>query len=43
MYLEQGSTTSAIKACYVSTNNCQTEGSASAPNLGSLSPPVLIN
>jgi Flp pilus assembly protein TadG len=43
MYLEQGSTTSAINACYVSTNNCQTEGSATAPNLGSLSPPVLIN
>jgi Putative Flp pilus-assembly TadE/G-like len=43
MYLEQTSTTSAIQACYISTNNCQTEGSASAPNLGSLSPPVLIN
>jgi Flp pilus assembly protein TadG len=43
MYLEQGSTTSAINGCYVATNNCQTEGSASAPNLGSLAPPVLIN
>jgi Flp pilus assembly protein TadG len=43
MYLEQGSTTSAISACYVSTNNCQTVGSAGAPNLGALSPPVLIN
>lgn len=43
MYLEQGSTTSAISACYVSTNNCVTSGSAGAPNLGSLSPPVLIN
>jgi Putative Tad-like Flp pilus-assembly len=43
MYLEQGSTTSAINACYVATNNCQTTGSAGAPNLGSLSPPVLVN
>ena len=43
MYLEQGSTTSAINACYISKNTCTTEGSASAPNLGSLSPPVLIN
>jgi Putative Flp pilus-assembly TadE/G-like len=43
MYLEQGSTTSAISACYVSTNNCQTEGSTAAPNLGSLSPPLLVN
>ena len=43
MYLEQGSTTAAINACYVSTNNCQTAGSAGAPNLGSLAPPVLIN
>jgi Flp pilus assembly protein TadG len=43
MYLEQSSTTSAINACYISKNTCTTEGSASAPNLGSLSPPVLIN
>jgi Flp pilus assembly protein TadG len=43
MYLEQGSTTSAINACYVSTNNCQTVGAGGAPNLGSLAPPVLIN
>jgi Flp pilus assembly protein TadG len=43
MYLEQGSTTSAISACYVATNNCVTTGKAGAPNLGSLSPPVLIN
>jgi hypothetical protein len=43
MYLEQTSTTSAIQACYISNNNCTTTGSAGAPNLGSLSPPVLIN
>ncbi|HVB83115.1 MAG TPA: pilus assembly protein TadG-related protein [Candidatus Binataceae bacterium] len=43
MYLEQGSTTSAISACYVSTNNCVTTGSSGAPNLGSMAPPVLIN
>ena len=43
MYLEQGSTTSAISACYVATNHCNTTGNAGAPNLGSLSPPVLIN
>jgi Flp pilus assembly protein TadG len=43
MYLEQTSTTSAIQACYISNNNCTTTGSAGAPNLGSLAPPVLIN
>ncbi len=43
MYLEQTSTTSAIQACYISKNTCTTQGSASAPNLGSLAPPVLIN
>lgn len=43
MYLEQTSTTSAIQACYISNNTCTTQGSASAPNLGSLAPPVLIN
>jgi Flp pilus assembly protein TadG len=43
MYLEQNSTTSAINACYISKNTCTTNGSASAPNLGSLAPPVLIN
>src|SRR5262249_47201096 len=43
MYLEQGSTTSAIDACYVATSNCTTVGSANAPNLGALSPPVLVN
>jgi Flp pilus assembly protein TadG len=43
MYLEQGSTVSAISACYVTNNNCTTEGGTGAPNLGSLSPPVLIN
>jgi len=43
MYLEQGSTTSAINACYIASSNCTTAGSPGAPNLGSLSPPVLIN
>jgi Flp pilus assembly protein TadG len=43
MYLEQGSTTSAISACYVTNNNCTTEGGQGAPNLGSLAPPVLTN
>jgi hypothetical protein len=43
MYLEQGSTTAAISSCYISKNTCTTTGSASAPNLGSLAPPVLIN
>jgi hypothetical protein len=44
MYLEQSSTTSAIQACYISKNTCTgNEGSAGAPNLGSLAPPVLIN
>jgi len=43
MYLEQTSTTSAIQACYISKNTCTGEGSASAPNLGPLAPPVLIN
>jgi Flp pilus assembly protein TadG len=43
MYLEQGSTTSAINACYIASSNCTTSGSPGAPNLGSLSPPVLIN
>jgi Flp pilus assembly protein TadG len=43
MYLEQGSTTSAINACYIADSNCTGTGSASAPNLGSLAPPVLIN
>ena len=43
MYLEQGSTTSAISACFIKTTNCTTQGSQGAPNLGSLAPPVLIN
>jgi len=43
MYLEQGSTTSQISACYISKNTCTTEGSASAPNLGLLAPPTLVN
>jgi hypothetical protein len=43
MYLEQGSTTSAINACYIASSNCTTAGSPGAPNLGSLAPPVLIN
>jgi Putative Tad-like Flp pilus-assembly len=43
MYLEQGSTTSAINACYVATNNCTTVGGSGAPNLGSIGQPVLIN
>jgi|SRR5690348_10230951 Flp pilus assembly protein TadG len=43
MYLEQGSTTSAINACFLKSTNCTTQGNAGAPNLGSLAPPVLIN
>jgi len=43
MYLEQGSTTSAINMCFVQTLACTTAGSSAAPNLGSLAPPVLIN
>jgi hypothetical protein len=43
MYLEQGSTPSAINACYIASSNCTTAGSPGAPNLGSLAPPVLIN
>jgi Flp pilus assembly protein TadG len=43
MYLEQGSTTQAIKACYISKNNCTVEAGSGAPNLGSLAPPVLVN
>jgi Flp pilus assembly protein TadG len=43
MYLEQGSTTQAINACYVATNNCKTVGGTGAPNLGSIGQPVLVN
>jgi Flp pilus assembly protein TadG len=43
MYLEQGSTTSAINACYVAKNTCTTVGGSGAPNLGSIGQPVLIN
>jgi Putative Flp pilus-assembly TadE/G-like len=46
MYLEQdSSTTSGIDVCIVKNNkNCTGgEGSANAPNLGSLAPPVLID
>jgi Flp pilus assembly protein TadG len=43
MYLEQGSTTDAINACYVANNNCTTVGGNGAPNLGSIGQPVLIN
>ena len=31
MYLEQGSTTSAINACYIASSNCTTAGSPGAP------------
>ncbi|HTJ09068.1 MAG TPA: pilus assembly protein TadG-related protein [Candidatus Binataceae bacterium] len=43
MYLEQGSTTSAINACYINGSSCTGDGSVGAPNLGSLAPPLLIN
>jgi hypothetical protein len=43
MYLEQGSTTSAINMCFVQNLACSTAGNPGAPNLGSLAPPVLIN
>jgi Flp pilus assembly protein TadG len=43
MYLEQGSTISAISACFVNAQSCTGTGSPGAPNLGSLAPPVLIN
>ncbi len=43
MYMEQDSSTSGIDACIVTNNNCTTVGSPAAPNLGSLSPPLLVN
>jgi hypothetical protein len=45
MYIEPAtSTVNAINVCFVKGTDCQAEGGGTgAPNLGSLSPPVLIN
>jgi Flp pilus assembly protein TadG len=44
VYLEQDSTTSAIDACFVQgSTTSNVLGSGSAPNLGPLAPPILIN
>jgi Flp pilus assembly protein TadG len=44
IYLEQTSTTSALTACFVQGSTISNAlGSGSAPNLGDLAPPVLIN
>jgi Flp pilus assembly protein TadG len=43
IYLEQSSTTSEIDGCFIQGTTNNTFGSAGAPNLGPLAPPVLIN
>lgn len=43
IYLEQDSTTSAIDACFVQGSTSSAIGNAGAPNLGPLTPPILIN
>lgn len=43
IYLEQTSTTGTIDGCFVQGSTDATVGSAGAPNLGPLAPPILIN